>query len=141
MKRVLVSLLVLVVFFHTFLSVVAYEADEKKPPPVKKTSPVEHSPLYTNRANAYERNRESDKKFMAQQAVKSLLKDPRSAEFRDVSVNGDFVCGSVNARNSFGGYAGDTRFISNGHPGATFLHEVANNNSFTSLWDELCTSK
>lgn len=52
--------------------------------------------------------------------VASHLKDPKSAVFRDVyfierskvgnSHQGD-LCGSVNARNSFGGYAGESRFV------------------------------
>lgn len=43
-------------------------------------------------------------------AVKSMLKDPESAQFTSVRM-GEFrgekiVCGNVNAQNSFGGYVG-----------------------------------
>jgi hypothetical protein len=41
----------------------------------------------------------------AKAAVKEILKDPASAQFRDVKLNsmGD-VCGQFNAKNSYGGY-------------------------------------
>lgn len=47
----------------------------------------------------------------AKQAVKAKLKDPESAEWRDLTYDGrDNVCGYVNSRNSFGGYVGFRRF-------------------------------
>ncbi|KQX95497.1 hypothetical protein ASD28_18760 [Massilia sp. Root133] len=41
----------------------------------------------------------------AKAAVKEILKDPASAQFKNIKVNtvGD-VCGQFNAKNSFGGY-------------------------------------
>lgn len=48
----------------------------------------------------------------AQRAVKSLLKDPDSAKFREVSViASNVVCGEVNAKNGMGGYGGYTPFM------------------------------
>jgi len=48
------------------------------------------------------------------EAVRSLLKDPNSAEFSDMSIEGfrtgRLVCGVVNAKNSFGGYVGRKPF-------------------------------
>ena len=38
------------------------------------------------------------------------LKDPESARFSEVHVTSEAVCGSVNAKNLFGGYAGARRF-------------------------------
>lgn len=46
----------------------------------------------------------------AQEAVKLKLKDPASAQFRNVKSKGYSVCGEVNAKNGFGGYTGYTRF-------------------------------
>lgn len=52
--------------------------------------------------------------------VASQLKDPDSAQFGDVffverqaagSLHSGYLCGTVNARNSFGGYAGDKQFV------------------------------
>ena len=48
---------------------------------------------------------------MAKSAVSNQLKDPSSAQFRNlVEVSPGVVCGEVNAKNSFGGYAGFKRF-------------------------------
>ncbi|HGM7348091.1 TPA: hypothetical protein ACKP7M_002499 [Stenotrophomonas maltophilia] len=55
----------------------------------------------------------------AERAVRGELKDPDSAQFRDVRANyteefGVAACGRVNAKNEFGGYAGFRRFVSSG---------------------------
>lgn len=47
----------------------------------------------------------------AKEVVSRELKDPASAEFRDVKVAGPAVCGQVNAKNSYGGYEGFRRFV------------------------------
>ncbi|MFA5592067.1 MAG: hypothetical protein WC989_01995 [Micavibrio sp.] len=48
-------------------------------------------------------------------AVKSILKDPESARFGQISrCKKGFVLGEVNAKNSFGGYTGNQLFVSNG---------------------------
>ena len=52
--------------------------------------------------------------------VKAKLKDPDSAQFRNLQYTPPFVCGEVNAKNSFGGYNGFERFIT-GTRDATFL--------------------
>ncbi|NQE62960.1 hypothetical protein [Caulobacter sp. RHG1] len=39
------------------------------------------------------------------------LRDPASAQFRNVRQGGAFVCGEINGKNGFGGYSGFTRFI------------------------------
>lgn len=56
---------------------------------------------------------EEDKLAAIQDAIKSRLKDPDSARFRDVYIfdGTDFVCGEVNAKNSMGGYTGFTTFM------------------------------
>ncbi|MDO9470956.1 MAG: hypothetical protein Q7J23_09615 [Nitrosomonas sp.] len=51
----------------------------------------------------------------AQEAIKSQLKDPYSAVFDDIYLgkaeNGaPVVCGTVNAKNSYGGYTGRKKF-------------------------------
>jgi len=54
----------------------------------------------------------------AKDAVKATLKDPESAQFRNLYTKSwtgkaspdDAVCGEVNAKNSYGGYTGFTRF-------------------------------
>lgn len=52
----------------------------------------------------------------AKSSVRSRLKDPASAQFSQLRIVGSGpdarVCGFVNAKNSFGGYSGDERFVS-----------------------------
>lgn len=52
----------------------------------------------------------------AEASVRAKLKDPASAVFSQVRIVGSGVdqrvCGLVNAKNSFGGYTGDQRFVS-----------------------------
>lgn len=53
----------------------------------------------------------------AMQYIRRQMKDPDSAKFSLVTVNtgrqgeGLFVCGFVNAKNSYGGYAGERPFV------------------------------
>lgn len=47
-------------------------------------------------------------KASTQVAIKSILKDPDSAKFEYLNER----CGTVNSKNSFGGYAGAKRFVS-----------------------------
>ncbi|SDY54641.1 hypothetical protein [Citreimonas salinaria] len=61
-------------------------------------------------------------------AVRNKLKDPDSAQFGEIHAKRDGqkidVCGWVNARNSLGGYVGETLFmtwLSGGEPGAVVL--------------------
>lgn len=52
---------------------------------------------------------------LSQQSVRDALKDPSSAQFRNVTVRkseaGRVVCGEVNAKNSYGGYVGFRQFV------------------------------
>lgn len=44
------------------------------------------------------------------EAAANSLIDPSSVQFRDVTVNGDNVCGELNGKNRMGAYVGFTRF-------------------------------
>lgn len=63
---------------------------------------------------------------LGKKAVLHVLKDPDSAKFRDVRLkayfDGAVVCGQVNAKNSYGGYAGFKSFVA-GIKGATLRDE------------------
>lgn len=52
----------------------------------------------------------------AKKAVKQLLNDPDSAQFRDITPGKEekSVCGFVNAKNRMGGYVGDSPFFYQG---------------------------
>lgn len=51
----------------------------------------------------------------AENMIKSRMKDPSSAQFRNIKIKSDSlvdeVCGEVNGRNSMGGYVGFSLFI------------------------------
>lgn len=47
----------------------------------------------------------------AKAAVAKELLDPMSAQFRNIALRNDHVCGEVNAKNSMGAYVGYRRFV------------------------------
>ena len=75
------------------------------------------------------------------EAVKIKLKDPGSAQFRNIYFHRGaddipVTCGEVNSKNSFGGYGGYQKFISTGRADMTFLEEEVSD--FSNLWNDLC---
>lgn len=75
----------------------------------------------------------------AQDLVKSVLRDPDSAQFSDLRVsrlNADpVVCGTVNSRNGFGGMAGPERFIAGGK---VVLESQLGAGTMAALWPGIC---
>ena len=74
----------------------------------------------------------------AKRAVKNELKDPDSAQFKDVRANyteefNVVACGQVNAKNEFGGYTGFRRFVSSGQ---SVILEGRDN--ITDAWSKAC---
>jgi hypothetical protein len=76
---------------------------------------------------------------MSQGAIKSRLKDPDSAQFRNVyftdASGGPMVCGEVNSKNSYGGYVGFQRFVASGDTLAFLEKEVKD---FHKIWVKFC---
>ena len=76
--------------------------------------------------NAQYLQSKSEKELMdaSQEAAKIGLKDPTSAQFRNVRVlphvSGKIVCGEINGKNSYGGYVGFRPFAAS-PSGATML--------------------
>lgn len=74
----------------------------------------------------YAGGNESEAIELGKKAVLNILKDPDSATFRNVRLkayfDGAVVCGQVNAKNSYGGYAGFKSFVA-GIKGATLRDE------------------
>lgn len=80
---------------------------------------------------------------VAEQNVKSRLRDPSSAEFSNVTISRkrdiEVVCGMVNSRNGFGGMAGAKRFISKGETGGLAgFPEDFGPDEFDQMWLEHC---
>ncbi len=78
--------------------------------------------------------------LIAQREITRLLKDPDSAKFGDAYVSRKgavpVVCGTVNARNSFGGMGGAQRFMSNA--GMSALEEQVADGGFDDVWRKMC---
>jgi hypothetical protein len=74
----------------------------------------------------------------ARQLVTRMLKDPGSADFGDITGFAPHVaCGSVNAKNGFGGFAGQTRFVYH-------VDDVAFDDGgakFSKLWAKWCVER
>lgn len=75
----------------------------------------------------------------AKRAVRNSLKDPETAQFKDVYANyteefGVVACGRVNAKNSFGAYGGFKRFVSSGK---SVILEGQDN--ITDAWTDACS--
>jgi hypothetical protein len=78
----------------------------------------------------------------SEETVKGLLKDPDSAEFKDVRFySGGGVpvaCGEVNAQNGFGGYNGFEYFIALG-PTTAFLESQVSG-GISKVWNKYCVA-
>lgn len=69
--------------------------------------------------------------------VSNRLKDPDSAKWEDVFVGKSAVCGSVNSKNSFGGYSGFQSFICGGE-NAIFFEDDFAAGEFVKSWNKFC---
>lgn len=82
----------------------------------------------------------------AKETVASQLRDPESAQFRNIIKTEktsllEFgivtVCGEVNGKNAFGGYVGFQRFVS--QPKSDRVYMENSWNTFDSLWSRHCS--
>lgn len=76
----------------------------------------------------------------AKRAVTAVLKDPESAKFGYIYPSAAMInvaCGTVNAKNSFGGYTGEQKFIANPSTGSVILDD--GKATFESEWQKYCS--
>lgn len=75
-----------------------------------------------------------------QRLIAKKLKDPDSAKFENDFVSyrtgGPVVCGTVNAKNSFGAYSGAKRYIGAGKTIGAYMEGEAKD--FDDLWRKVC---
>ncbi len=75
-------------------------------------------------------------------AVRARLKDPDSAEFSGTFVSRKagppVVCGYVNSKNSFGGFAGKQRFVSASAADTVVTEEDMADGEMDELWSKVC---
>lgn len=81
----------------------------------------------------------------AQEAIKSQLKDPYSAVFEDIYLgkaeNGaPVVCGTVNAKNSYGGYTGKKKFYYLNAAPKPILSIEGESSIFSVIYESFCLS-
>lgn len=93
---------------------------------------------------AAQASREAEWMVRGKAAVLEKLKDPDSADFRNVRFHQGkdgvpMTCGEVNSKNSFGGYGGFQRFISAGRADLTFLAEQMDARDFAEVWNQFCS--
>lgn len=64
------------------------------------------------------------KQYKAKDAVSQMLRDPDSAQFRNVTVVGDVVCGQFNAKNGMGAMGGFEPFLVEGDSRPEFMPDL-----------------
>lgn len=79
----------------------------------------------------------------AMDAVRLRLRDPQSAQFRNVflatgSTGITVTCGDVNAKNAFGGFIGYESFISDGMTVSKLASEFKSTKEFLKAWKKFC---
>ena len=118
MKRV--AILLAILFGLAFLGT---KITPKVESSTAKIEPAPPQPVVQKSLTPAEYKAQQEKMFgsevivAAQRAVRNTLKDPDSAQFKDVFANyteavGLVACGQVNAKNSFGAYTGFRAFVS-----------------------------
>lgn len=109
--------------------------------PSSASAPAKVAAAPQKQAELDERSREILWLKKGKEAVKTRLKDPRSAEFKDVfffkgKEGVPVACGQVNAKNSLGGYTGFKHFVSAGSPDLTYLENEVTD--FAAVWKKFC---
>ncbi len=75
---------------------------------------------------------------LGERAVKAQLKDDESSRFRGQFIGKSGApCGEVNAKNSFGAYAGFSRYVASGS-GLVVLEAEMPPGEFDKVWSQLC---
>ncbi len=84
---------------------------------------------------------------LVEMVVKQHLRDPDLARFGSIKAYSDrklnskqvtVACGSVNAKNAFGGYTGSKDFVLVADTLQLFMDSELNNANFVRLWNGLC---
>lgn len=91
---------------------------------------------------------DQDFQAAARDEITNSLRDPESAQFRNVrqsptTIGGAKFCGELNSRNSFGGYTGYIRFLAFAAPSGRTSVELDNQDGmvaayFDASWNQNC---
>lgn len=78
----------------------------------------------------------------SEDAIKAKLRDPDSAQFRNVEFHATggipVVCGEVNGNNALGGKAGYERFIAAGDQIDVLESDMTTPSELNPVWDKYC---
>jgi hypothetical protein len=78
------------------------------------------------------------------EAIKTKLRDPDSAQFRNVEFHAGggvpLACGEVNGNNGFGGKAGYERFVAASDSIAVLESEMTSSADMDEVWNKFCLS-
>ena len=109
----------------------------------KTSEPVAAAiPTQSNNFDSSNISKEDVAKARAVKIVTMQLKDPSSGTFGDRFVmHGSWVCGTVNAKNSFGGYTGMMPFIVNVDSGWTQVLDQSGVYLFKDYYLPLCQGR
>lgn len=124
------------------IAIVLVTANAMFSDPAPTTRAAEPELTEEQKAAKAEQSRKDAQRYVViergKKAVLARLKDPDSAQFGQVTYREPGIaCGFVNARNSFGGYTGEKRFLSLGSSETTVLED---DEGFAGLWNSKCAS-
>lgn len=80
----------------------------------------------------------------AKAGLTDTLKDPSSAQFRDLFLSGKampVLCGEINSKNSYGAYVGFSRFYATGTPSLNSIETKKEDYVFNRMWPSMCGEK
>ncbi|GAA4641508.1 hypothetical protein GCM10023115_00450 [Pontixanthobacter gangjinensis] len=122
--------------------IVSAKRPEKPEPAARPTETAKEEGAKSKGASAPKRSTQHNIVIMSRDGVRARLKDPDSADFRNVGYysggsEGAAVCGEVNAKNGFGGFGGFERFVAMG-PKVAFLESDVEASEFAIAWKGLC---
>lgn len=118
---------------------------EAKPPVLKKQAAPSHpkAKIAEPKPNPLQdRTKQLVWIAVSKDAVRARLKDPDGARFQNVIFHAyqgktPVVCGEVNSKNSFGGYAGFQGFIASGKT-QVHIQSDFRAGEFAKVWNEIC---
>ncbi len=137
-KNILGAILVLAVIFIV-VSYYVYTSSQKTSVEIRRER-IAQAKDWEQLAAKHDEQKQDTWIAISKTAVKNRLRDPKSAEFKDVYFKSydstPMVCGTVNSNNGFGGKTGFQRFVASGVE-LVFLEEEVS--EFNKAWKKICS--
>ena len=124
-----------------FLIVVGVVSPKKSPKPGEPAAAEAESKAEAPKGKYDDMGKHAAWNASGREAIQSKLKDPDSADFRNVAFHSGggvpVTCGEVNAKNGFGGFSGFERFVAAGSS-LQVLESEMGAGEMDKLWDKIC---